>query len=71
MKTAEMTAKRADVDALGASLLPAVQNVGVCLSGAVLGACVSFIANCTLVEISLNPFFGFVGAQCLRSAGRS
>ncbi|XXQ32029.1 DUF4203 domain-containing protein [Plasmodiophora brassicae] len=54
-----MTAKRADVDALGASLLPAVQNVGVCLSGAVLGACVSFIANCTLVEISLNPFFGF------------
>ena len=30
-----------------------------CIGGALLGAALSFVVNCTLVEISLNPFFSF------------
>ena len=33
--------------------------VGAVISGALLGAALSFVVNCTLVEISLNPFFSF------------
>lgn len=35
------------------------RNVGAVVSGALLGAALSFVVNCTLVEISLNPFFSF------------
>lgn len=36
-----------------------VRSFGVMLGGACLGALLSFVVNCTLVEISLNPFFSF------------
>ena len=45
--------------ALGEKARLALSSVG----GAVFGMAVSWVVNCTLVEISLNTFFSMVGTR--------
>jgi hypothetical protein len=41
-----------------------VKMVLAAIIGALLGAIISLTVNCTLVEISLNPFFSVVRGVC-------
>lgn len=43
--------------------------LGAFIGGGILGAAVSWVVNCTLVEISLSTFFAFV--RCARPPARS
>ena len=52
--------KSVPAGAASSSILQQVRYAFIFLVGALIGAFVSLVVTCTLVEISISPFFGFV-----------